>query len=107
MRRSLRNPWYRASIRTAASAPPVAGVYARDDRGTSRIDDTEAATVLAALVETTGGRWPDRPRRITRLLARLDVAGHHPHMAEVIHTLATDPCWPPRVREIAATSADW
>ncbi|QTJ69586.1 hypothetical protein HYG77_01440 [Rhodococcus sp. ZPP] len=67
----------------------------------------EAATVLAALVETTGGRWPTRPSRTTRLLVRLDIAGHHPHMAEVIHTLATDPCWPPRAREIATTSADW
>ncbi|WP_198602174.1 hypothetical protein [Rhodococcus opacus] len=110
MRRSLRNPWYRASIRAAASAHWLT-TGSRGLRGMTgepvELDDTEAATVLAALVETTGGRWPDRPRRITRLLACLDVAGHHPHMAEVIHTLATDPGWPPRAREIAATSADW
>jgi hypothetical protein len=71
------------------------------------LDDTEAATVLAALVETTGGRWPTRPRRITRLLARLDIAGNHPHMAGTIHTLATDPAWPQRAREITAAAADW
>lgn len=40
------------------------------------LSDTEAATVLAALVETTGGRWPAHPARIARTLRRLGIDGN-------------------------------
>ena len=81
-------------LRTAANARWLT-TCSRGLRGMTgepvELDGTEAVTVLAALVETTSGRWPTRPRRITRLLVRLDIAGHHPHMA-------TDRTWPAPAR---------
>ncbi|GAF47169.1 hypothetical protein [Rhodococcus wratislaviensis] len=40
------------------------------------LSDTEAAAVLAALVETTGCRWPAHPARIARTLRRLGIDGN-------------------------------
>ncbi|MFC9839346.1 hypothetical protein ACFVKB_36930 [Rhodococcus sp. NPDC127530] len=71
--RSLRNPWYRASVRRAASEHWLT-TGSRGLRGMTgepvELSDTEAATVLAALVETTGGRWPAHTASIARTLRR-------------------------------------
>ncbi|WP_235214925.1 hypothetical protein [Rhodococcus opacus] len=83
MTRSLRDPLYRARIRRAASDRWLS-TGGRGLRGMTgepvELDDDEAATVLAALVETTGGRWPARPAGVTRMLSRLDVVGNHDRM---------------------------
>ncbi|MGY4782744.1 hypothetical protein ACVH9Z_22790 [Rhodococcus opacus] len=57
------------------------------------LDDDEAATVLAALVETTGGRWPTRPAGIARMLSRLDVDGDLDRMAAVIMAVTAEAGW--------------
>ncbi|AWK76571.1 hypothetical protein CBI38_35045 (plasmid) [Rhodococcus oxybenzonivorans] len=71
------------------------------------LSDTEAATVLAALVETTGGRWPAHPARIVRALRRLGIDGNAEQMAAVITALVSDPAWPHRAREITSGASDW
>ncbi|MBC2637832.1 hypothetical protein H5400_02685 [Rhodococcus wratislaviensis] len=71
------------------------------------LTDHECATLIAALVETTGGRWPTTPAGIARLLTRLDIDGNATYMAETIHSLIADPHWPTHAREIEASAAEW
>ncbi|MCZ4590151.1 MULTISPECIES: hypothetical protein [Rhodococcus] len=71
------------------------------------LSDHECATLVAALVETTGGRWPATQTRIARLLTRLDIDGNAPEMARKIHTLIADPDWPAHALEIESSATEW
>jgi hypothetical protein len=108
--RSLRSPWYRASVRRAASEHWLT-TGSRGLRGMTgepvELSDTEAATVLAALVETTGGRWPAHTARVARMLRRLGIDGNTEQMAAAITALVSDPHWPHRAREITSSASDW
>ncbi|WP_257890344.1 hypothetical protein [Rhodococcus sp. USK10] len=71
------------------------------------ITDHECATLVAVLVETTGGRWPENQTRIARLLTRLDIDGSAIQMAATIRSLTADPTWPTRAHEIESSAAEW
>jgi hypothetical protein len=67
--------------------------------------NTEAAAVLAALVETAGGRWPAHPARIARMLRRLGIDGKTEQMAAAITALVRGPVWSHRAREITSSAS--
>ncbi|MFC9839263.1 hypothetical protein ACFVKB_36480 [Rhodococcus sp. NPDC127530] len=69
--------------------------------------NSATATVLAALVETTGGRWPAHTARIARTLRRLGIDGNTEQMATAITALVSDPDWSHRAREITSSASDW
>lgn len=75
--RSLRNPWYRASVRRAASEHWLTtgsrGLRGMTGEPVELSLNTEAATVLAALVETTGWTVAGPPRT------------HRPHASPARH----------------------
>lgn len=107
---SSRGPLYWNRIQQEASDRWLTD-GSRGLRGMTRtpppLSDHECATLVAALVETTGGRWPATQTRIARLLTRLDIDGNTPEMARKIHTLIADPDWPAHALEIESSATEW
>ncbi|WP_072691670.1 hypothetical protein, partial [Rhodococcus marinonascens] len=107
---TLRTPWYWRRVRQEARNRWLTQ-GSRGLRGMTLtpppITDEECATLIASLVETTGGRWPDSPARIARILTRLDIDGSAEQMAGTIQSLTGTRDWHTRALEVEASAAEW